>query len=134
MRDQPCKHRSTEEVQPHKWLLELEREVWPLNARAQEKQDHSVHEEVRRAKVLRLRGDGGAVTVGLDTPRWQGTRVEANMVSQDGRGVRNCSRKLERAEFYSSRYHRKMAGPRGTRGTSEVDQVELEKALRELGI
>jgi hypothetical protein len=125
-----CKHRSSEEEQPHKWLLKLEREVWPLNARAQEHQDHSCREEVRRARVLRLRGDGQGVTVGLDTPRWRGTRTTASMVSQDGRGVRSCSGKLARAELYSPRWHRKASG----RGTSEVDQEELEKVLRELGI
>lgn len=129
--ERQCKHRSPEEEQPHKWLLELEREVWPLNARAQEHQGHEVHEEVRRAKLFRLSGDGQGVTVGLDTPKWKGTRTEANMVSQDGQGVRSCSRKLARAEFYSSRWHRRAAS---TRGTSEVNEVELKKALEELGL
>jgi hypothetical protein len=130
MPSQPCRHRLTEEEQPHKWLLELEREVWPLNARAQEHQDHSVRHELIRARALRLQGDGGCVSQGLDTPRWQGTRTTASMESQDGLGVRSCSRKLARAEFYSTRYHRRA----GTRGTSEVDQAELEKVLRELGV
>lgn len=132
MPSEKCDHRSTEEVQPHKWLLKLEREVWPLNARAQMKQDHSVTWEVRRAKVLRLQGDGGTVTVGLDTPKWQGKRLEANLPSQGGRDVRSCSGKLARAEFYSSRYHRRDTSNRGS--SQVVDREELEKALREMGI
>jgi hypothetical protein len=93
-------------------------------------QAFTVTEELRQAKLKRLRGDMDAVSVGLDTPRWRGTRMTVEMPSLDGRGVRSCSRKLAAAEFYGPRWHRRNGG--GSK-RSEANEEELARVLAELG-
>lgn len=94
-------------------------------------QAFTVTQELRQAKALSLRGDMDNVSQGLDTPRWQGRRMTVEMPSQDGAGVRSCSRKLAVAEFYGPRWHRRNSGRGSTR--TEANQEELARALAELG-
>lgn len=90
------------------------RRTW--SAKSPEPQERRVF-QVRAAKALQLAGDGEGVTVGLDTPRWRGTRLSIEMPSQEGRGRRSMCSKMARAEFYGPRWHRKL---RGSGGSSQV--------------
>jgi hypothetical protein len=99
-------------------------------------------EERRVYKVLQLRGDWDSVVAG--TPKyeqWEGKVVGLKhniMPSQDThgkQGMRNTSRKIETAEFYSSRWHRKRGGrTRGSGTRAEADPVALAEVLKELGL
>jgi hypothetical protein len=126
----PCRHKGVEELQTDKDLQKIARELWPYEAA---EQSHDPREEMRWAKARRLEGLGGCVSVGLErAPQGRFERREVHkdvMPSQAGRDVRMSCKKLERASMYQVS---KKTG--GTRGTSEVDQAELEKVLRELGI
>lgn len=124
----PCKHYDAEELQNDKEFKKLSswnRSVSPRLV---------IIDEVRHCKVLSLRGDMDPVTVGIDRETWIGGVIEMDksvMPSQDGMGVRSCSRKLWTAEHYARQWHRK-GTPGGTR-RSEADPVELAKALELLG-
>lgn len=136
--EEECDHSMVHEVPRRPELVEVEelpkghaRHEWSAKPRL------VVADELRQAKVLSLRGDMDPVSVGLDTPRWRGTRLSVRvMPSQDGAGVRNCSRKLERAESTSRRWHRGVAGrPKGTGGKGAVaDEAKLAEHLKALGL
>lgn len=81
--------------------------------------------------------DWDTVAVGLprhEVPQLDRPRTVRVMPSQDVRGpqgMRNCSRKLETAEMYSSRYHvRSRSGSRGS--SSEVDYEALAEVMKGL--
>jgi hypothetical protein len=102
------------------------RRVWSV--KPIEPQERLIH-QLRANRALMTAGDGQGVTVGLDTPKWRGTRLTADMPSQDGMGVRSCSAKLRRAEFYGPQWHRKTG--RGGSSNRDVDWAELRKALEQ---
>lgn len=136
--DRTCRHLSTDEVQTDKDLQRIAREVWKYTAA---EQSHSVEDQMRWAKALQLTGEaGGPVSQGIDRLTWvqEGQGGVANlrrsvMPSQDGRGVRSCSKKLARASMYQVR-----SGGRGAHGVrsggrAQLDQGALEALMRKEG-
>lgn len=121
----PCRHEDTEELQDHKEFLKLTR--WKRSSH----QRLVVIDEARQNRALNLRGDMDSCTAGVDRATWVGEAVEVPkgvMPTQVGRGVRSCSIKLARAEFYSTRWRQ------GSGRDNHADPIELERALKELGL